>query len=251
MEGQLDGKRVRLGSTAWVTEIAAPLDGTSDRTESVAFAIEGEPLRAMTMEERLREEAVATVNVLKSQHLPVEILSGDTRSAVTRIAHTLGIEQFSAACQPRGKLARLDELKAQGHRTLMVGDGLNDAPALAGAHVSMAPGSACDVGRIAADLVFTRPGLGAVTTALSMARLARLRVRQNLGLALAYNVLAVPLAMANQVTPLIAALLMSFSSILVVANALRPEFRFSATRERKVPGRPTVLPLGRVREQKS
>ena len=250
MEGWLDGKRVRLGSAAWVSEIAATSPGSDSLTASVTFAVEGQPLRAMAMHESLREGAVATVTDLKNQHLPVEILSGDTRPAVARVAHKLGIETFSAACQPRDKLARLDELKAGGHHTLMVGDGLNDAPALAGAHVSMAPGSACDVGRIAADLVFTRPALSAVYSALSMARLARLRVRQNLGLALAYNVLAVPLAMANQVTPLIAALLMSGSSILVVANALRPEFRLSGLIGRKLVEQPGFLPLNKVREQK-
>ncbi|WP_284279033.1 HAD-IC family P-type ATPase, partial [Sphingobium jiangsuense] len=158
---------------------------------------------------------------LRNQGLALEIVSGDTAQAVAPVAADLGIDRVRAGLLPSEKTARLTELGAEGRRALMVGDGLNDAPALVAAHVSIAPGSAADVGRQAADFVFLRSDLRAVPDALAITLAADRLIRQNFAFAVLYNVVALPVAIAGHVTPLVAALAMSGSSILVVANALR------------------------------
>jgi Cu2+-exporting ATPase len=140
---------------------------------------------------------------------------------VAAVAERLGIARWRAACAPADKSAHLAELAREGRRVLMVGDGLNDGPALAAAHVSLSPSSAIDIAQTAADAVFQGERLQPVLGLLDVARAADRLIRQNLGLALAYNLCAVPLAVLGLVTPLIAALCMSASSLAVVGNALR------------------------------
>jgi Cu2+-exporting ATPase len=209
----------RLGRPDWALA-NAPEAGSVSGDESVVLSREGRRLADFRFEDRLRADAATAVAELKDGGLRVEIVSGDREIAVRPIAADLGVA-YLAAVLPGDKSARIAELEASGRKVLMVGDGLNDAPALAAAHASMAPASAADVGRCAADLVFLRESLSAVSQAISIARDASRLVRQNFAFAIAYNVVAVPVAILGHVTPLLAAIAMSGSSIAVVANALR------------------------------
>jgi Cu2+-exporting ATPase len=168
-----------------------------------------------------RADADAVVAELKRRNVAVELLSGDREGAVRAAARAAGIEHFAAHRAPADKTARLRELAETGRRVLMVGDGLNDAPALAAAHVSMSPSAAADISQNAADAVFQGRLLAPVIEALSVARQAQRLVKQNFALALFYNAVTVPLAMMGILTPLIAAIAMSSSSLLVTGNALR------------------------------
>ncbi|MEX2454908.1 MAG: heavy metal translocating P-type ATPase [Rhodospirillaceae bacterium] len=171
--------------------------------------------------DRPRPDAAAFVCWLHDQGLPVELLSGDRAPAVRALAEELGIADWSAGMRPEAKLARLDELKAAGRKVLMIGDGLNDAPSLAAAFASVSPATGADVSQTAADIVFQSDRLEPVAEALVVARQSRRLVLENFALAGGYNALAIPLAVAGFVTPLIAAAAMSASSVLVTLNALR------------------------------
>jgi Cu2+-exporting ATPase len=180
----------------------------------------GEQSVRLEFSDRLRPDAAKTLAGLGRLGLPSQIISGDRNEVVDAIGHELQIEAHGAML-PQEKLARLEALKAVGHRPLMVGDGLNDGPALAAAHVSIAPSTASDVSQQAADAVFVGDSLLPVAHAITVARKTMRVVRQNFAFAIGYNVLAVPLALAGLVTPLVAAIAMSGSSLIVVANSLR------------------------------
>jgi Cu2+-exporting ATPase len=176
---------------------------------------------AFAIAQRLRPDAVETVQALRDLGLDLHILSGDRAEAVRPVAEMLGIPQWLGGLNPAQKIAHIEALKAQGRRVLMVGDGLNDAPALASAHVSLSPISAADVTQAQADAVFLGERLASVWDAVILSRRARSLMMQNLGMAALYNFIAVPIAIGGLVTPLIAALAMSGSSLLVTLNALR------------------------------
>ena len=218
IEGSINGRLARLGRSAWVASIAS---GKATVDTGPAFAFQDGPLSTFTLSEMLRPGAHGAVAALAAAGLRVEILSGDGAEAVGGAARELGVDASAHGQMPSEKVARLKALQAAGHRVLMVGDGLNDTAALATAHVSMAPGSGSDAGRLAADFVFTGNRPDAVVIAYQIACRAASLVRQNFAFALIYNCLAIPFAVAGLVTPLVAALAMSASSILVVANALR------------------------------
>ena len=168
----------------------------------------------------------ASLTHAMDQVFPEDCSQGDVYDwvapAVEDVANRLGIKRWTAGASPAQKAARLDALKAEGRKVLMIGDGLNDAGSLALAHASLAPGGAMDVSQSASDAVYTGTGLGAILAIIDTARGARIRMLQNFSLAALYNMVAVPIAVAGFATPLVAAIAMSASSVIVTLNAIRP-----------------------------
>jgi Cu2+-exporting ATPase len=206
----------RLGSAEWCG-IAPGRGGASE----VWYARDWQVPVRFRFADVLRGDAAAVIQELKRRSYPVALLSGDRGSAVERAALASGMATWLGELTPARKIDWLAEWTKQGRKVLMVGDGLNDAPALAAAHVSLSPASAADISLRAADFVFQGERLAPVLEVLSTARRARSLALQNFGVAFCYNVVAVPFAMAGCVTPLIAAIVMSTSSILVTLNATR------------------------------
>lgn len=218
----------RLGSRAFAdaeAQIAAAepagLDGPGAANPELWLARPAEAPVCFVFADTPREDAQAVVESLCGRGYAIELLSGDRPEVVAAVAADVGIATCQAGCRPGDKVQRLQALAAEGRRVLMVGDGLNDAPALAAASVSLSPSTAVDISQTAADLVFQGDRLGPVVEALDVARRARRLVKENLGLAFFYNATTIPLAVAGLVTPLIAAIAMSTSSLAVIANALR------------------------------
>ena len=211
---------VRLGRRGWCGVPAHAVTDDADGPE-LWLAAPGRPPVRFLFHDELRSDAAEVVAWLRRRGLRLELLSGDRAPVVAAVAQAVGIDAWRAGCRPADKIARLKALAAEGRTVLMVGDGLNDAPALAAAHVSMSPASAADVSQAAADVVFQGDRLGAVREACEVARRSQRLVLLNFALAIAYNVIAVPFAVAGLVTPLIAAIAMSASSLVVTLNALR------------------------------
>jgi len=205
----------RLGSADWCGASA------NASTSSICYRDAQGRVTAFALHDSLREDAAAVVSRLIAGGFAVELLSGDRPQAVAEAARAAGIAAWRGGQRPDQKIERLEELKAAGRRVLMIGDGINDAPALAAAHASMSPASAADISQTTSDAIMQGKMLSGVTDALAVAKAAHKMALQNFGIAIAYNVIFVPLAMAGLVTPLIAAVAMSVSSITVTANAVR------------------------------
>ena len=207
---------VRLGSAAWC-QIEPSLDARAE-----AWLVSpGSPPRRFSFATELRPGAVETVAALRRSGYRLAILSGDRSETVGDIAAAVGIADWHAGVSAREKIERVERLLQAGRRVLMVGDGINDAPALAAATASLAPAEAADVAGRAADCVWLGRSLASVPMLLRTARQARAIVIQNIGFSFVYNAAWIPVAMAGIVTPWIAALAMSASSLAVTLNALR------------------------------
>jgi Cu2+-exporting ATPase len=208
---------VRLGKAEWCDVTTASTDNLSE----IWLSEKGNPPLRFTFADQLRSDAVAVLSELQKAEIRVELLSGDRPEIVSAVAATLGGIPARASLTPLEKCTRLNELKASGAEVLMVGDGLNDAPSLASAMISMSPTSAMDITQNAADIVFQGEKLSPILTAWKVAKFSQVLVKENFILALGYNLIAIPLAVAGMVTPMIAAIAMSSSSLLVIANAMR------------------------------
>lgn len=219
LEGEIDGRRYRLGKPSF----AAPgqtLEAPDDN-QWLLLSEDEAPLAWFALHDHLREDAAATVDALKAMGIEVSLLSGDTPATVSALAGRLGIDDWHAAASPEDKLAHIEARQASGETVVMVGDGINDVPVLAGADVSIAMNGATDLARTSADAVLLSPRLGRIVEAIELTRATRRIIRQNLIWSVCYNFTALPIAATGIVAPWVAAIGMSASSLVVVGNALR------------------------------
>ncbi|TNE62539.1 MAG: cadmium-translocating P-type ATPase [Alphaproteobacteria bacterium] len=219
LEATVDGQQVRLGNRRWCGPEG--LDRDSDTHLELWLNIAGAPVARFAFADDLRPDAATVVSHLLAGGIEVRLLSGDRFDVVRHTAEKAGIKAFQGQVSPVEKCNYLEKLVAEGRTVLMVGDGLNDAPALAAAHVSMSPSSAIDITQNTADIVFQGDRLLPVLEGMRVARLSNRLVKQNFGLAVLYNIFAIPLAVLGYVTPMVAAAAMSGSSLVVILNAFR------------------------------
>ena len=213
IEGDVGGVRWRLGRAGFAAG--------QDDDDAIWLGDGSRAAARFRVQEATRPDAAEAVALLGRMGIRVHLSSGDARAPVSAFAERLGIERFHARQSPEDKLAYARGLQAEGRVVAMVGDGLNDAPVLAGADVSMALAAGAPLAQQSADLVLTGSSLLRVPQAIASARRTRRVVRQNLAWAGGYNIVALPVAIAGLVTPWLAALGMALSSLLVVGNALR------------------------------
>ena len=216
------GKPIKLGAVDFC-EAQAEAEAVAARwPDASLIAFQGFERKAVfAIRQAPRRDAREIIQRILHAGYAIEILSGDRQEAVAAVARELGISKFQAAMKPADKIARLNALREKGRRVLMVGDGLNDAPALAAANVSMSPITAAHLTQAQADSVFLSDRLAPVADGLALARKAKALMLENLGLSVVYNLIAVPIAILGYASPLIAALAMSGSSALVTLNAMR------------------------------
>ena len=221
--GSVDGRVLRIGQPNFVAEGYGnpPPSIPGDMGQWLLLGDEHGPLAWLVLDDRLRDDAPALLDACRGRGWKTLLLSGDSSPMVGQIAAELGIDQAEGGMTPAAKLARLQALQAQGHRVLMLGDGVNDVPVLAAADISVAMGSATDLAKTSADAVLLSNRLGSLAQSFEVARRSRRIIIENLVWASLYNGLILPFAAIGWVTPLWAALGMSASSLLVVLNALR------------------------------
>lgn len=220
----LQAEGIQLGKRDWVGGALPevnPAQARDDAALELWLAVTGKAPVRFTFADQIRSDAHEVIAALHASGINTLLLSGDREEVTETIARELGIASFAGALTPVQKSERIAALKHSGARVLMVGDGLNDAPSLAAAYVSMSPASAMDITQNAADIVFQGDKLQPIITAYDVARKSERLVKENFALAIVYNIIAIPVAVAGLATPLVAAIAMSSSSLLVIANAMR------------------------------
>lgn len=217
VEAQIGGETWRLGRASWT----GAADMAHDDSLELWLRRGQRPAIRFSFSDAPRVDVAAFIAGLRQRGLGVHLVSGDRRDVVGAMAASLGIDHTRAEVLPSDKVAYLKELAAAGHKVLMVGDGLNDAPALTAAHVSIAPAAAADAAQASADFIFCGQTLAPLLEAIDVARASKKRVLEGFAFAAVYNLFAIPFAAAGLVTPLISAIAMSGSSLVVTLNALR------------------------------
>jgi len=218
ISGTIDGRKWCLGNAAFVGGGITTDDSSATH---VFLGVDGNPVAWFELEDELRSDAQETLESLRKLGITAALVSGDNRIAVETVASKLGIDDVHFECTPEDKLAVIETAQQRGERVVMIGDGINDAPVLAGADTSVAPAHGALLAQTSADVVMLGESLAPLTTAVEMSRKTMRIVRQNLAWAIIYNALALPLAAAGFVAPWLAAIGMSVSSLVVVLNALR------------------------------
>ncbi len=213
-----NGQEFKLGKRSWATDQALPEH--PDHME-IVLATEGQHSVSFLFKDELRKDAVSVIQDFRRRGLKIHLLSGDRLDIVKSVAGTLGIAEFQADMSPEQKFTYMEQLKTQGHKIMMVGDGINDAPILAGADVSVSPASGIDIARNASSVVFTGDHLSPLLQLFKIGIASQRLVRQNFSMTIIYNLIAIPAAFMGFVTPLVAAAAMSLSSLAVIANAFR------------------------------
>jgi Cu2+-exporting ATPase len=230
VRAQVDGVGVVIGTTAWLNRCGVEawpasqgdlLSEAASAGAEIHCAIDGREVLRLRLEDRPRVDAARTVAALRADGVEVTLLTGDRRAVAERIAAEIGADRVIAEVLPEDKDRVIDELRRGGQRVAMVGDGINDAPALVRADVGIAMGSATDVSIASADIVLIGGELARVRDAGQLARRTLKTIRQNIGLSITYNLIMVPLAMAALITPLVAAISMPLSSLAVIGNSAR------------------------------
>lgn len=218
LEGTHQGKTIKLGNAGF----CGIKEAKSSEHSQIFLSVEGgDTPVCFEFEDQLKQDAPAIINALNEMGIETHLLTGDRQAVAEKVAGELDMNNYQAQLSPVDKYDILQALKQSGRNILMVGDGLNDAPVLSAADVSMAPGSAIDMAQNAADIIFMSDQLAPVLATLKTAKKTQSLVKQNFALAVSYNIIAVPLAFAGLVTPMVAAIAMSGSSLLVIANSFR------------------------------